>query len=276
MSEVEKMGVFDVDGTLLRGSFFVDLVQHVGARGYVSPERLEQHYAPIIEAARLWRQGRGRIERLHELTVRAIDDGYLEGISVCDFEQLVSDMLAEMSEQVFTLPSLLHRALKETGRFTLAVSGSPTALVRPFVTALGFDDALGTDLHVQDGKLTGTFDEVVNRKGPALREYLKKQGRAPRVEVATGDTPSDVGMLELAEHPIAFKPNPGLNAQARMMGIPIVLESRGNLYILDRPSPAHPRRMPRFYGETTLANILPQDVAARLRALLAERGIEIL
>jgi phosphoserine phosphatase len=106
--------------------------------------------------------------------------------------------------------------------------------VQEFTKPLGFDLAVGETYHEKDGFLTGDVDNVVHSKNRLLKTIISEHGLTTEESVAVGDTHNDIGMLELAEQPIAFNPEKRLFDYAKEQGWKIVIERKNTVITLER------------------------------------------
>lgn len=273
---VRPLAAFDVDGTIYRWSLFHELVERLGRDGYIVPERYNLFQA-IQEAKSEWQDRSLSYNDYNHILVHALSSGYLKGIRHRDMEDLAEQILRETGKRVYVFTRELIFALNDAGYHTVAVTGSPEDLVHRFTKRFHFDGALATEVGVENGILTGGYsDRVFADKAGALEAYVAKLGEPHEIRIVVGDTANDFSMLKLARYPIALNPDQKLKALSRSHAIPIVLERKDSITALSSPGKARSRRVPRFFGETTLAAILPREIGYAVKRRLHNLGIETL
>ena len=113
------------------------------------------------------------------------------------------------------------RALVQTmhanGAYCLLVSGGITLFADRLAAAIGFDEARANDLHVADGRLTGTVGRPIlgaEGKRRALLEICEARGIPLSRALAVGDGANDIPMLKEAGLGIAYHAKPAAAAAA--------------------------------------------------------------
>ena len=273
----KPLAVFDVDGTIYRWSLFHELIERLGRNGFIAPTHFEL-FQEILEAKLDWQNRALSYADYNRVSVSALLSGYLADISYEHFRVLGDEILRETGDHVYVFTRELVLALHEAGYHTVAISGSPQDLVRQFTKNLGFDGALGTEVEIKDGRLTGKCsDAVFANKAGALKRYVAQLTEPHEIRVALGDTVNDLSMLQLAEYPIAFNPDQKLKEEARQKNIPVVFERKDSitpLLALGGGGFRKPSASPLF-SETALISILPADIAPRLQKRLQALHIDI-
>lgn len=116
---------------------------------------------------------------------------------------------------------------KAQGHLVVLVSAGPQPLVARIARELDADIAVGTRPALKDGRYTGGVDGLVSideNKARLARAALAEQN----IDVdfsgswAYADGSTDVGLLEMAGHPVAFFPDEFLRPIALERGWPIV------------------------------------------------------
>lgn len=109
----------------------------------------------------------------------------------------------------------------------MIVSAGASEVISPFAHYLGAQHVIATTLEIQNGHYTGTMLTQIQTsegKAQALSDYLQ-QNALPPPRFAFGDTMGDLGMLEMAQYPVALNPNQELEQVAHTRGWPIVSET---------------------------------------------------
>lgn len=181
-AELEKLSVFDFDGTLTYRDSFVPFLRfafgtyrfglRLTASG--SPHYLYGGVSRDVMKARLIRS-------------------FLRGVPLDWFEERARAFCAQNWERMMRPAGLLAVAQElEQGRLVSLCSASPALMLRPFAEKLGVN-LIGTDLEVVDGLITGELigrncrrDEKVQRLiqayGPLTQYHLRAWGNS------SGDT----------------------------------------------------------------------------------------
>lgn len=116
---------------------------------------------------------------------------------------------------------------KARGDLVVLVSAGPTPLVQRFAAEVGADMAVGTLPAQRDGRYTGAADGLVcidENKAALARQMLA----AGDIEVdfaastAYADGGTDIELLEMAGHPVAFYPDEFLKPIAQARGWQII------------------------------------------------------
>ena len=237
MPNVSKpFAVFDIDGTVARGSLTMDISQSL-CRQQLIPG---VDYPAIEAAEESWRRSRTTDAYLTyvALTIGALYDN-LTRIETAVYDRILEEVLDRTDRHVYSYPLELIRRLRRQGYFILALSGSEHRAVARFCARHDFDDCLGADFDRQNGKFTGEATQTAHDKGPHLRQLIDKHGLDLAGSIAVGDTEIDVPMFELVDKPICFNPTVGLRALAAERSWPIVIERKGVVYQLEPGSQGH-------------------------------------
>ena len=272
----KPLAVFDVDGTIYRWSLFHELIERLGREGLIAPVHFDL-FQEILEAKLDWQNRILSYAEYNRVSVSALLSGYLADISYEHIHALGKEILRETGDRVYVFTRELIFVLHKAGYHTLAISGSPQDLVRQFTEKLGFDGALGTEIEVKDGQLTGKCsEEVFADKAGALKKYVAQLEEPHEVRVALGDTANDLCMLRLADYPIAFNPDQKLKEEARRENIPVVFERKDSITpLIALGGGLRDLRGPPMFSETTLSTILPSDIARELRKRLQALHLNI-
>jgi HAD superfamily hydrolase (TIGR01490 family) len=227
---VRAFAVFDVDGTIFRSSLLIELVELLIIRG-LFPESARKTYEAQYTR---WRERADSYEQYIEAVVRAFTTN-IKGVHYSDFMTVAEEVVALHKHHTYRYTRDLIETLKQQEYFLLAISHSPKAIVEPFCRELGFDKTYGFLYETgPESRFTGavTDEHLMHNKGVIVRRAAELEGLTFRGSWGVGDTQSDISMLELVEHAIAFNPNRSLYRYARRMEWPVVVERKDVIYEL--------------------------------------------
>lgn len=224
------VAAFDIDGTIFRSSLFLELVEALVADG-VFPQEAREEYRR--EQAK-WLNRMGDYETYVMKAVASFKK-HAKGVPFEVADAVGSKVLRSKKNRVYRYTRDLVRRLKKRGYFLLAISHSPRFVVDLFALEFGFDKAYGFFWKTgPDGRFTGKVDDedLMRSKAAILRRAVRKEGLALEGSVGVGDTESDISMLELVDHPIAFNPNKALYLHAKKRKWKVVVERKDVIYEL--------------------------------------------
>ncbi len=212
-----KLAIIDLDGTLLKGtsaerSFFFFLV----LRAKLGPVRLTRFSLTFLKD----------VARLGFRRAVGTNIAYLRGES----PEQVGEWAAKYAERSLAdaVPAFLRlklAVLKAEGFRVVLLSGSLHVLVELFKEALGADLAIGQQLEVVGGKLTGRKAGIYPfgaEKLDALYAVIRPEEIDWPNSWAMADRYWDVPVLELAGHPVAVHPDAKLRRYALEKGWDII------------------------------------------------------
>lgn len=260
MSE-KCIAALDIDGTFYRPSLFISLVDKLRERGILQPEL----FSAADQLKKLWKARKGTYNHYLNELVRLADSGVLKGAHESAIDETSDAVLEESGEDVYVFTRELFYALKETGYVTVAISHSPSIVVKRFAERWGFDDWSGTSYEIgSDGRYTGT--RTKGNKTDVFREMCAKHGCSANGSIAIGDSVSDLDLLGQVAHPIVFNPERDLEGQARRFQTPVVKERK------DTIEAWRGRAGMGKFEEMTLDEFLPKTVATNLNRRLTDLG----
>lgn len=224
--------VFDIDGTVIRWQLYHAIVDELVKQDSISPTVHE-----VIQQARMTWKKRSDKESFLEYEHVLIEQylSVLPHITVAQFEAVVETVFQTYKDQVYIYTRNLLRKLKSEGYLLFAISGSQQQIVTKLGRYYGFDAVIGSEYEVINGHFTGnaTLPALIG-KGTLLKQLVQTSGAKWEGSIGVGDTPGDISMLELVEHPIAFNPSQELFALAQKKGWNIVVERKNMVYELRR------------------------------------------
>ncbi len=215
--ETQRLAIIDLDGTLLKGtsaerSFFVFLVR----RARIGPARLLLFLVTFFKDT----------IRLGFRKAVGINISYLRG-ETPERVEAWADEYGRQNPHEAIPAELMNKvaALKVAGCRLILLSGSLQVLVNLFRRALGADMAIGQQLEIVEGKLTGRksgiypfgaekLDALFARVDPSSIDWPNSWALADRLW--------DLPVLERVGHPVAVHPDAGLRRHAQQMGWEII------------------------------------------------------
>ena len=207
------VALFDVDGTLIRGSSSFVGTRFLFKRGMVGIN----HMMLGLWYAMLHGLGLTSYERMYEIGIRV-------------FVGMRVDELLKISRLCFekhVLPRFFTGALetvqdqRERGREIVLVSAGPRYLIQVIGEWIRADAVITAGPLVEEDRVTDVLDgPVCSGKGKVqrVREYLWKRGMVLGDCVCYADSINDLPLLELAGQAITVNPDPRLKRVARLRG----------------------------------------------------------
>ncbi len=190
-----RLVALDMDSTLIT----VECIDEIADMQGIKPR-----IAAITECAM-----RGEID-FRESLLRRVE--LLAGLPVAALERVYADRV-RLSPGAQTM----LRSFKAIGAKTLLVSGGFTFFTQRLKVLVGIDYALGNDLEIVDGRLTGRIaGDIVDAQSKArtFKQIAAKHRGVDGVTVAIGDGANDLPMLAEADVSIAYHAKPKVRGQA--------------------------------------------------------------
>lgn len=203
--------IYDLDDTLLNEDASRLWLQFIGDRGHACRETLLQEEARLDA---LYKQGK---------------------LDMCDYllmqlgphiGQKLDTVCAEIDSFIseYVMPHVRPAALENIrehqakGDRCLVISASTAFLVKPIAKRLGINDAIGVEIELDNGMITGRPDGVISYQGgkvTRLEEWLQKEQEALNDSWFYSDSRNDLPLLELVCNPVAVSADQHLRAVAR-------------------------------------------------------------
>lgn len=221
--------VFDIDGTLIRWQLYHAVVHKLGKAGQLSPGDFE-----AINAARMEWKNRRTNEGFHAYEEELVSrfKAALPHIDTAVYDTIAQEVFDEFKDQTFTYTRDLVQELKGKGYLLFAISGSPQEAIEKLALHHGFDDTIAATFTRENGHFTGEYTTPIFDKKAALNALVERHNATFKGSYAVGDSASDVAMLEMVEHPIAFSPDQKLYDIAQEKHWPIIVERKNVVYTL--------------------------------------------
>lgn len=231
VSQLHKVAIFDIDGTIFRSSLLIELVEALIADG-LFPASASKNYEREYKK---WLDREDSYEK-YIMAVVAVFTKHIKGVSYKSFLTTGKTMVASKKHMIYRYTRDLIKNLKKRGYFLLAISQSPKGILDPFCQDLGFDKVYGRlyELGPQDC-FTGqvTDEHLIANKANIVKRAVEKENLTLRGSVAVGDTDDDISMLELVDTPICFNPNQKLYRYAKLNNWKVVVERKDVIYEVD-------------------------------------------
>ncbi len=227
---MRKVAVFDIDGTIIRSSLFVELTEEL-IRRCILPERAQEEYAAQYKK---WLEREGNYEDYIRAMVKTFKK-HIKGVHYGAMAEVAKDVVRLQKKRTYRYTRDLIADLRKRGFFLLAVSHSPKTILDFFCPSMGFDKAYGIlyDIGPED-HFTGTVMEehLILNKAAIVKRAVEKHNLTLKGSIGVGDTESDIAFLEIVDKPICFNPNSKLYRHAKREKWKVVVERKDVIYEL--------------------------------------------
>lgn len=209
---------FDVDGTLYTAHMWRGLMQYAAEHG--RKNRVRIYYASLIPLFWLRKMRLISEESFRKPWVTRMGT-ILRGWSEADGDAAflwIAEKFIQPTAREDILAVLRDHVAQ--GHVVILVSAMLTPALRKLASALGATGAVGTDIEIKDGRLSGRVSPRVCmgiEKDHLTREFLKNYDLLIDLSAsyAYADSISDSDLLAMVGHPVAVYPDPQLAALAR-------------------------------------------------------------
>jgi HAD superfamily phosphoserine phosphatase-like hydrolase len=227
---MRQLAVFDIDGTLFRWQLYHELVFELKTIGSFS----EVEAAALDDALTSW-QAKHISWRDYELLVMETIERHITEITPETLETAAKIVVERSGHKIYGYTAQLLASLQQSGYYTLAISASQQEIAEQFAKRYRFDDCVAAVYERKDGRYTDQKTRMVyGRKDTLLKDYLTEHPELTlEKSVAVGDSGSDIAMLELVEHPIAFNPSEELLDAALTHHWQVIIERKNIAYTLE-------------------------------------------
>ena len=220
-----RLIVFDVEGVIIPGRRYMlfEVARRVGFLGFVK----------VLIIGILYEIGLINIETTIKRLFRIL-------------RGLTTDELASLYKRIPLMPDVpeVFKLIKNRFKVALISSGIPRFLVEDLAKLLGADYAVGPDLIIENGRLTGEVYGVVikpNGKAMVLRSILKAEGLSPKDCIVVADDRNNLPMFRLCSLRIGYNPDflVGLRSDVIVKGglsgiLPIIMDGMKETSPLDQ------------------------------------------
>ncbi len=211
-----KVGVFDLDGTILKNTTAErQLFSFLLKRGIIS---LPQILSFGNVSLRMLLEG--KVNRLRT------NKHYLKGVKTAVIRALLPDFCSQALGSFFSKRVVEKmRSLKGENYHILVLSGAPDLILEYLQKNLPFDSFIGSRLETKNGYLTGEIFDVYpygNDKVVAFKNHFNDTTIDYEASFAFANKYSDVSLLETFGHPVAVYPDRKLLDHARTHGWEVI------------------------------------------------------
>ncbi len=201
----QAVAFFDIDGTIYREGLITEVFKKMVNYEYIDGSKW---YNEVRPAFLNWDKRVGDYDtyllKMVEIYVEAVKDIHEDQITY-----VAKKVIEQKGDRVYTFSRERIKWHKEKGDKVIAISGSPSELVKEMSQKYGMDDFRGTIYEKnEDGKYNGhvipMWDAESKRK--ALLGLVDKYHIDLEASYAYGDTAGDFIMLKMVGHPYAINP----------------------------------------------------------------------
>lgn len=222
-----KLAVFDIDGTIFRKNLAFELIDEL-AWLKVFPKTVRKD---LVRHYTNWLEHKGVYEDYRKALVKLYEDN-IKGHTQEEIMKASRIAMPFYKDRTYIFANNLIKKFKAENYCIIAVSGSPSEIVEEYNKYLKFDAVFGSVYETDEkGYYTGkAIFEPTRDKSQVVRQFAAENHLTLDGSYAVGDTESDVPMLSVVEHPIAFNPNFNLKTIAEEKGWRIVVEKKDVIY----------------------------------------------
>lgn len=226
----QKVAVFDVDGTIFRSSFLIQIVEELIDEGHF-PVEAQFEYE---RERQKWLDREGDYDAYIAAMVKTFRR-HIKGVHYGAFAEASEAVVNNKWRQTYKYTRDLLTELKGKGYYLLAISHSPKTILDRFCPKLGFDKTYGIvyEIGPNDCFTGNVMDEhLILNKAAILHRAVEKENLTLAGSIGVGDTESDIPFLDAVAKPICFNPNAKLYKYAKRQGWKVVVERKDVVYEL--------------------------------------------
>ncbi|GGN17522.1 MULTISPECIES: HAD family hydrolase [Marinomonas] len=212
------LAFFDLDNTLVAGDTAQAFAEYMAANELPTPiDFLDINHAYMAD----YDAGNLNLADYMRYTLSPLFGLNAETIAAF-IERFIQDVVVSM-----TLPKAqaLIQQHQDAGDEVVIISATGIHLVAPIARYLGVKHALGVDIEIKNGHITGELTGVPTfREGKVTRalQWAQEQGYEMTDTYFYSDSHNDIPLLEKALYPVAVDPDPILAATAQAKNWPII------------------------------------------------------
>lgn len=201
--DLATVALFDLDRTMHAGSSLAVLARYAMTARLLSRKTIGK---AIVEETR-FRSGRSSRTRLDDVAAWALE------LSAGTKLDEVQPIMQKVADRIVASARPAMRQLLANhvlaGHYCVLLSASPQPLVEMVSDGLGAHCAIGTELELEDGALTGKIIEPFCYGAAKIQRLQAVLGpiTATSTLYAYADSISDLPLLEIADHPIVVTPD---------------------------------------------------------------------
>lgn len=227
---------FDIDGTIYREGLITEVFKKMVKFEIIEGSRWYDEVRPEFTK---WDQRQGDYDeylyKMIEVYMQAI-----KGLKKDQIEYIAQRVIEQKGDRVYTFTRDRIKWHQEQGHITIAVSGSPSELVKEMAKKYGLTDYRGAEYLLEDGKYTGEvipmWDSASKQK--AILRLAEQYGADLKDCYAYGDTGGDYTMLSMVGYPYCMNPTSELlekvNKDKNLREhVNIIVERKDVIYKLD-------------------------------------------
>lgn len=217
---IEKIAVFDLDHTLIKGDSSALWAEYLHELGWITSPDFKRQHQQMMET-----YAKGNLDMNAYLALN------LSPLMGREYERVYAEAERFVSERVLPLiyPDAVHliHQLRQQGEHLLMISASEVFLVEPVANALGFDGVIGIDVEHHDGKITGNPLLPLSYQEGKIHHYhayLERFNTSESQVISRfySDSHNDIPLLEKVQFPVAVNPNDALLQVAQEQQWPIL------------------------------------------------------
>lgn len=196
---------FDIDGTIYREGLITEVFKKMVKYELIDPSKWDSEVRP---AYLNWDKRQGDYDT-YLLKMVDVYKEAVKGTTPYHMQYIAKKVIEQKGDRVYTFSRQRINWHKESAHKVIAISGSPSELVKEMSNKYGMDDYRGTIYEVNEsgsysGEITPMWDSVSKRK--AILEMVDKYQIDLEESYAYGDTAGDFTMLTMVGHPFAINP----------------------------------------------------------------------
>lgn len=212
------LAFFDLDNTLVAGDTAHAFSEYMAANALPTPTdflavnqaHMEDYDNGVMDLDVYMRYTLSPLFDLNETQIDAF------------IHQFIDDIIVSM-----TLPkaNTLLKKHHDAGDEVVIISATGIHLVAPIARYLGVKHALGIDIEIKEGHITGELIGIPTfREGKVIRaeQWAKENGFPMEGSYFYSDSHNDLPLLEKVQYPIAVDPDSVLEKTAKSNGWPII------------------------------------------------------
>ena len=228
---------FDIDGTIYREGLITEVFKKMVIYELIDESKW---YRDVKPAFVNWDKRIGDYDT-YLLKMVDIYTEAIKGLNADQIAYVAKRVVEQKGDRVYTFSRQQIKWHQEQKNKVIAISGSPSELVKEMSRKYEMDDCRGTVYELDEkgyysGKIIPMWDAMSKRK--AILEMAQKYNIDLNKSYGYGDTAGDLTMLELVGRPFAINPTRELinkikQDEALRKKITIIVERKDVIYQMD-------------------------------------------